>query len=616
MATPPAPSLPATVNSSSLPVQQHQIQPPLRKPTGYQSQRRLRTYQAHQTTPYRHRLREHTRTTLGTTPSEGPLPPILYHATPPPTPSGHVTPTDSRLRPTQSTPARQTHPVLVPSVYCPSARPLQTKPPHTPSRTAAPRTHLHCNIAMSTTSRATPTRSSLRTWGPDKKFIPIEILLIFDSSIARSAQPLRAIAPLTVLTLWSDHPDRQVWRWGHPLLLPYYTLLLHTYYTFCYTSTAKHHPTTSYQSYLYSPSRYPANHSANQSTEWKLYSPNSPLDNHPTKPPPALPTGTASPPEPPHDPDCSPQNRARDDPTPLLQHRSLAPASAHPPQTSAEHSSSRLRLQTTPPTTAPSHPGRSRPAPNPLPTRPSTSSPTLPPAHPPPYPQRPAPRPPSTPPTPHQTPPDAEPPPRIHRTPYHSQAAPSDGIHPSKTPLHPSQQHVPAADPHSPHPYPPPNATPSPHYRNKSCPSYDSLAREGPAPQIYPPRNLPSATPPTRSTVTRTTHGLHPTATPQTHSTSTRSRATPTQSPSLSASADPRCLDIEKKEGFRRESTLSLPGSANDDNVIFGKEQTEAERLEMQHQVIWDANPMPLYVTIDISKGGFRILDQATGSGI
>lgn len=62
--------------------------------------------------------------------------------------------------------------------------------------------------------------------------------------------------------------------------------------------------------------------------------------------------------------------------------------------------------------------------------------------------------------------------------------------------------------------------------------------------------------------------------------------------------------------------TAASATGTNDDNVIFGNEQTEAERLEMQHQVIWDANPMPLYAPIDISKGGFRILDQATGSGI
>ena len=62
--------------------------------------------------------------------------------------------------------------------------------------------------------------------------------------------------------------------------------------------------------------------------------------------------------------------------------------------------------------------------------------------------------------------------------------------------------------------------------------------------------------------------------------------------------------------------TSASKTGANDDNVIFGNEQTEAARLDMQHRVLWDANPKPIYAPIDLSKGGFKILDQATSSGI
>lgn len=62
--------------------------------------------------------------------------------------------------------------------------------------------------------------------------------------------------------------------------------------------------------------------------------------------------------------------------------------------------------------------------------------------------------------------------------------------------------------------------------------------------------------------------------------------------------------------------TSASATGTNDDNVIFGKEQTEADRLEMQHRVLWDANPKPLFAPIDLARGGFEILDQATGTGI
>lgn len=53
----------------------------------------------------------------------------------------------------------------------------------------------------------------------------------------------------------------------------------------------------------------------------------------------------------------------------------------------------------------------------------------------------------------------------------------------------------------------------------------------------------------------------------------------------------------------------------NDDNVIFDAGQSEVQRLDMQHQVIYDSMPDLVQAPIDLSKGGFKILDQATGSG-
>ncbi|KAF1950188.1 S-adenosyl-L-methionine-dependent methyltransferase [Byssothecium circinans] len=54
----------------------------------------------------------------------------------------------------------------------------------------------------------------------------------------------------------------------------------------------------------------------------------------------------------------------------------------------------------------------------------------------------------------------------------------------------------------------------------------------------------------------------------------------------------------------------------NDDNVIFGADKTEVDRLDMQHKCLHDANPKFVYAPLDLSKGGYKILDQATGSGI
>jgi hypothetical protein len=53
----------------------------------------------------------------------------------------------------------------------------------------------------------------------------------------------------------------------------------------------------------------------------------------------------------------------------------------------------------------------------------------------------------------------------------------------------------------------------------------------------------------------------------------------------------------------------------NDDNVIFGASQQEVERLDIQHKTIYAAMPKLVQAPIDLSKGGQRILDQATGSG-
>jgi hypothetical protein len=61
--------------------------------------------------------------------------------------------------------------------------------------------------------------------------------------------------------------------------------------------------------------------------------------------------------------------------------------------------------------------------------------------------------------------------------------------------------------------------------------------------------------------------------------------------------------------------TAASKTGSNDDNVIFGHGQTEVQRLDMQHRVLHDANPKLVLAPIDISEGGLKILDQATGSG-
>jgi hypothetical protein len=64
------------------------------------------------------------------------------------------------------------------------------------------------------------------------------------------------------------------------------------------------------------------------------------------------------------------------------------------------------------------------------------------------------------------------------------------------------------------------------------------------------------------------------------------------------------------------QSTVSASKTGkNDDNVIFGASQQEVERLDIQHKTIYAAMPKLVQAPIDLSKGGQRILDQATGSG-
>jgi hypothetical protein len=53
----------------------------------------------------------------------------------------------------------------------------------------------------------------------------------------------------------------------------------------------------------------------------------------------------------------------------------------------------------------------------------------------------------------------------------------------------------------------------------------------------------------------------------------------------------------------------------NDDNVIFAANESEVERLDKQHRVVYAAMPQLVLAPIDLSKGRFRVLDQATASG-
>ncbi|KAJ4986247.1 hypothetical protein SVAN01_08294 [Stagonosporopsis vannaccii] len=62
-------------------------------------------------------------------------------------------------------------------------------------------------------------------------------------------------------------------------------------------------------------------------------------------------------------------------------------------------------------------------------------------------------------------------------------------------------------------------------------------------------------------------------------------------------------------------SSISKTG-LNDDNVIFAANESEAQRLDKQHKVIYAAMPQLVLAPVDLAQGGKRILDQATGSGI
>jgi hypothetical protein len=63
-------------------------------------------------------------------------------------------------------------------------------------------------------------------------------------------------------------------------------------------------------------------------------------------------------------------------------------------------------------------------------------------------------------------------------------------------------------------------------------------------------------------------------------------------------------------------ATSASKSGLNDDNVIFPGGDSEVDRLDMQHKVIHDAAPDFVYAPLDLSKGGYKILDQATGSGM
>lgn len=62
-------------------------------------------------------------------------------------------------------------------------------------------------------------------------------------------------------------------------------------------------------------------------------------------------------------------------------------------------------------------------------------------------------------------------------------------------------------------------------------------------------------------------------------------------------------------------STSISKTGLNDDNVIFAANESEVERLDKQHKVVFAAMPQLVLAPIDLSRGGYRVLDQATGSG-
>ncbi|CAN9329111.1 unnamed protein product [Alternaria alternata] len=53
----------------------------------------------------------------------------------------------------------------------------------------------------------------------------------------------------------------------------------------------------------------------------------------------------------------------------------------------------------------------------------------------------------------------------------------------------------------------------------------------------------------------------------------------------------------------------------NNDNVIFAANEDEVQRLDKQHKVVYSAMPQLVLAPIDLAEGGYRVLDQATGSG-
>ena len=63
-------------------------------------------------------------------------------------------------------------------------------------------------------------------------------------------------------------------------------------------------------------------------------------------------------------------------------------------------------------------------------------------------------------------------------------------------------------------------------------------------------------------------------------------------------------------------SSMSISKTGrNDDNVIFAPNESEVERLDKQHKVVYAAMPQLVLAPINLRKGGYRVLDQATGSG-
>ncbi|CAN9376828.1 unnamed protein product [Alternaria alternata] len=62
-------------------------------------------------------------------------------------------------------------------------------------------------------------------------------------------------------------------------------------------------------------------------------------------------------------------------------------------------------------------------------------------------------------------------------------------------------------------------------------------------------------------------------------------------------------------------STSISKTGLNDDNVIFAANENEVQRLDKQHKAVYTAMPQLVLAPIDLAEGGYRVLDQATGSG-